>query len=571
MKINLKYISKRFVALALAGSLALASTGCGQTKKQQSSENTTTEIATTEAMIDNNQEYYNQIENIETDVVNFINDGMAKGLFDFEVDESMKESIAKSYLNYYLMMNREELSGKSFEIMNQDRDMNAIDMINDSMVAEQAIQEQSIISESGIELNYENIIKNENDLAIIQKMAGIVASMHTAIENKDEAKLNSLKQEVVEIKEGLITDNTEYNFTYSPMTIDLVMILIDAADSLTNGEIITNEEDAAQLYNTSFVKCLDGEFVSNMTEQRVIVMAAELGISGYENMTKEEILEAISNQNTNSISSVSLRSQMRTISKAAMNETLTNTISNETYLDEYSYNNVIENIASRIDLTLHVRPEQSSIDFENANPYGPNNYKGGDQTGKKTTKTVDAKDVPDKEKEEDKTSYTDENGEEIEGLTEAEIIEANNMGDAQAVADHKRGYRNPNPSVAGKSAEWNSIYANSYNTTYNGLVKAEEDAKKNEEVTTEYIDVDDTVVEETTEVTTTEQTTTQTPATEAPTTEVEYIPVPDGEEEEIIIEEGILSSSLKAYKEQILAAYSEAYTNAYEEESVKRI
>ena len=53
-------------------------------------------------------------------------------------------------------------------------------------------------------------------------------------------------------------------------------------------------------------------------------MAEEFGIDGYQNMSKEEILEAISNLNVSAVSSVSLRSQMRTITKAAMNETIVN-------------------------------------------------------------------------------------------------------------------------------------------------------------------------------------------------------------------------------------------------------
>ena len=58
--------------------------------------------ATTEAMIDNNQEYYNQIEQIENDVVNFINDGMAKGLFDFEIDLMMFE--ISPFISYFFNM-----------------------------------------------------------------------------------------------------------------------------------------------------------------------------------------------------------------------------------------------------------------------------------------------------------------------------------------------------------------------------------------------------------------------------------------------------------------------------------
>lgn len=513
---NLKYItkhlSKKFKATLFTGAFVLVGSGisflsgCGKTNFDK--EETKTEIeATTDAMIteipnakvldekeeaeekeivDDNQKYYDEVAEIEQNVTDFINDGMAKGLFNYDVDDSMKESIARLYLNYYLMMNRNEISGKAIEIMNQEKDMNSIDMINDSMVAEQSIQEQTIISDESTILDYSKLIKNENDLKIINKLANIIASMHTAIKNNDADKLESLRLEAVEIKEGLISKNTEYTMSYSPMAIDLVLNLLDVTDSLTNGGVISDEDDRLQFYNTLYVNCLDGEYVSNMTEEEVINMATLFGID-YKNMSKEQILEEISKKIASNASGKSLRSIMRTQSEDAMKLTLEGTVYSN-YSEEYYYKNVIKEIASRINLSLHVKPEVSSIEFENSNPYGPNFYKGeAKATGSTSTVYVDEIEVPEAARVPEYVTIKDvETGKEIKGLSEAEIVEANNRGDAQATADFKAGIRNSNPSIGGKSGEWNEIYRNSYNATYNGFEAAKKQYEQ--EPATEYFE-----------------------------------------------------------------------------------
>ena len=451
--------------------------------------------------VEDNQKYYDEIAEIENDVTDFINDGMKKGLFNYDIDDNMKESIARLYLNYYLMMNRNEISGKTIEIMNQEKDMNSIDMINDSMVAEQSIQEQTIISDETTILDYSKLIKNENDLKIVNKLANIIASMHTAIKNNDAAKLESLRLEAVEIKEGLISKNTEYTMSYSPMAIDLVLNLLDVTDSLTNGGVISDEDDRVQFYNTLYVNCLDGEYVSNMTEEEVINMSTLFGID-YKNKSKEQILEEISKIIASNASGKSLRSIMRTQSEDAMRIVLEGTTYSN-YSEEYYYKNVVKEIASRIDLKLHVKPEVSSIEFENSNPYGSNFYKGeAKATGSTSTVYVSEAEVPESVREPEIVTIRDtETGKEIKGLTESEIVEANNRGDAQATADFKAGYRNSNPYVDGKSGEWNEIYRNSYNATYNGFEAARKQYEQ--EPATEYFeeikDSKEEIVEEKTE------------------------------------------------------------------------
>ena len=59
---------------------------------------------------------------------------------------------------------------------------------------------------------------------------------------------------------------------------------------------------------------------------------------------------------------------------------------------------------------------------------------------------------------------------------------------------------------------------------------------------------------------------TQAPAVEKvedPSVETEFIPVTDGEETETIIEEGTLSSQLKSYRDQLVAALYDSYNQSF--------
>ena len=123
-KVNIKYLSAKFKALVLAGAITLAGglSGCefDKTKQDNTTETATSTDAITEITTEEEvektvdyQKYYQEINNASEDVINFINDNLAKGTYSFEVTEEMKESMAKTYLDYYLMMNKNQLSGVS--------------------------------------------------------------------------------------------------------------------------------------------------------------------------------------------------------------------------------------------------------------------------------------------------------------------------------------------------------------------------------------------------------------------------------------------------------------------------
>ena len=607
-KVNIKYLSAKFKALVLAGAITLAGglSGCefDKTKQDNTTETATSTDAITEITTEEEvektvdyQKYYQEINNASEDVINFINDNLAKGTYSFEVTEEMKESMAKTYLDYYLMMNKNQLSGVSFDILNQDNDMIALDMMNSSMVSEQFIQEQAIISESGVVLDYSKLIKSDVDKEFIQNLANIVASMHTAIKNDDKESLDNLANQVIEIKNGLMSDNAEYSMIYEPMTIDLAIMLIDSADMLYNGMIITDDEDLAQIFNTSFVKCIDGDYVTSMTDERLIALADELKVEGYQSMTREEILETISNLHYENVSEVSIRSSERSIAKALMSEVLANTRQGE-YSEDYSYKAIIKYISEHIDLSLQVIPEQSYLDVLNNNPYGSNVYKE-DQTsyiGFSTTFEVPANEVPADKKqpstEESVTYETDNNGNVVEKKTNDTYLKAKTNGitdgSSAAAAAYQSSYAGHATDMPAKSVgsapsldckDYNTVYNYFYNSEWNNsrssfISMEEKSRKENEQAQPTFVPTENgteevieektiDVVEPTKPQDNNSTTNTSTPSqNNSNESDTQFVPVEDGEET-IIEEEVITISELKELRNRIIEAYATAYVDNY--------
>ena len=538
-------------------------------------------------------EYFDEIDTISDDVVNYINDGLAKGAYDFKITDEMKRSIARNALDYYLMMNQGEISGIAFDILNQKQDMNSIEMIDGAMTESLKLQEQAIISKENTVLDYKYLIKSAPDKALIQDLAGIIADMHMAIEKNDKETLDKLAKEVIEIKEGLKTNNKEYELIYKPMTIDLTLMLIDAADALYNGEIITDDEDLAQIFNTSFVKCIDGDYVSIMTDERLHKLAEEFKIEGYQEMTREEILEAISNLHYEKLSEVSIRSNERTIAKAIMTEILSETKIVE-YKEEYIYEAIINRIASKIDLSKQVIPEENSYDVVNKNSYGPNicHIPGSTETHQTTPDNV-----PDEEKEPTTTvTIIEETGEETNEVY-AEAMSAGRTAGQQAAVNDRSAYYGHSWDMPKKAlgsqpsttcTDYNTVYNYFFNYYYN--LKVDEFAaadrqaiEENKQATTEFVPDEgpEKIIDEKTETLTTEQQTTEEQhkqTTENPTNGNDGF-VPDEGEEEVIDEEVETYASLKDtlldLRKQLVGAYTMAYVDNYydslENENAKRM
>lgn len=574
MKFKFRKFSTRGKIVILSGALVLI-TGAGYAigkntnKKSESDKQIESTVDnSTEATVTNVVEtsefdkYYDEINVIEDDVVAAINDGLAKGMYDYELTEDMKETLAKTYLDYYLVMNQDKISGITYDILNQDKDMSAMEMMNNAMTQEQLIQEQANISEEGIELDYSNIIVNETDKEFIADLAHTVASMHTAYNNNDKEELDRLAAHVIEIKEGIMQDNAEYSMLYNPMTIDLAIMLIDAADRIYDGQIIKDDEDLAQIFNTSYVRCIDGSYVSSMTDERIIALAAEFEIEGYQTMSREEILEAISALNAKGVSEVSIRSNLRAIAKASIAEIITNTERLQCS-EAYSYDSLVESIKEQIDLSLQVRPEKNYLDVLNENPFGPNNYKPNPDEEQPTTEYVPEDEVPEGEKEPTTEDVIDEDtGKETNEVylqAKAAAIKAGSADAAAAYASTYAGNAEAMPTKPVGEApsltceDYNTVYTYFYNLEWNNCrssyIAAEAAAKKeDEEATTEYEQVDGT--EEITDETEPEEVNFE--------DDEEFVPV-------------VSISQLKNTKRVILELYGESYDLAYNTEGGKKM
>ena len=491
----------------------------------------------------------------------FVYGTLRKGMYDYDLTDEMKDSIVKTYLDYYLLMNKEQISGTTYDILNQDKDMNSMEIINNSMIQEQLIQEQTIISEEETELDYNYLIKEEADKKIISDLAHTIASMRTAINNNDKEELDRLASHIIEVKNGIKEDNAEYSMLYNPMTIDLAIMLIDSADMLYNGEIITDDEDLAQIFNTSYVRCIKGEYVSALTDEQIDLLAEEFKIEGYQNMSRAEILEAISNLNAKGVSEVSLRSNLRSISKASIEEVISNTSMLECS-EDYSYNNLIESISARVDLSLQVRPEKNHLDVLNENPYGANYYKEDNAfvPGTTTTTTVPESQVPEDAKvpttEETKTSEGEKTNE-IYLKAKAAGITDGSAAAAQTYASSYAGNASAMPTKSVGSApsldcqDYNKVYNYFYNLEWNNsrssFITMEQNAiKENEQATTEFVPVEngeETIINET-----------------------EPQDVPFEEDEEFIpVSMNNIKSELMAMREKIVSAYTYAYNDTLEE------
>ena len=578
MKIKFKNFTTKGKIVLLSGALVLVggsgyAIGKNVNKNSKANGDTNTSVST-EATIDNTevavndtvtsdlQKYYDEIDMIEDDVVAAINDGLSKGMYDYDLTDEMKDSIVKTYLDYYLLMNKEQISGTTYDILNQDKDMNSMEIINNSMIQEQLIQEQTIISEEETELDYNYLIKEEADKKFISDLAHTIASMRTAINNNDKEELDRLASHIIEVKNGIKEDNAEYSMLYNPMTIDLAIMLIDSADMLYNGEIITDDEDLAQIFNTSYVRCIKGEYVSALTDEQIDLLAEEFKIEGYQNMSREEILEAISNLNAKGVSEVSLRSNLRSISKASIEEVISNTSMLECS-EDYSYNNLIESISARVDLSLQVRPEKNHLDVLNENPYGANYYKEDNAfvPGTTTTTTVPESQVPEDAKvpttEETKTSEGEKTNE-IYLKAKAAGITDGSAAAAQTYASSYAGNASAMPTKSVGSApsldcqDYNKVYNYFYNLEWNNsrssFITMEQNAiKENEQATTEFVPVEngeETIINET-----------------------EPQDVPYEEEEEFIPVSNNMNikSELMAMREKIVSAYTYAYNDTLEE------
>ena len=324
-----------------------------------------------------------EINSIVNDVTNFINEGLSKGLFHYELDENDKSIIAKNALDYYLTANQDKLSQETFDILNQYRDMNPEYMYGNTMGFGELLQVYLPGASSANKLDYNTLYINENDVEIVDKIATIVAKMHDAIVARNKDEFDKQVQAAIEFKNMMLGENAKNNMLCDPVALDQALQYLDIADSLANGMIIGDVE--ADVLNQSIERCLDGQYISNMTKETLEVIANELNVQINSNMSKEEIIEAIHNSIATVSDIPSMRSVLRTLAKGGIEFRINTSLANGLRYNGYDYLTVINEISKGIDLTKFVMPEYEPNQFENENPYGPNAYKdGGVQYGSGT-------------------------------------------------------------------------------------------------------------------------------------------------------------------------------------------
>ena len=571
-------------AFIIVGSIVGTVTSCNAKEESQTDtlpatntaiEQTDNTVVETPVVDDTYSKYYQEIDTVEDEVVDFVNEGLANGLFDFGPEgptEEDKEFMATTYLNYYLALNNQDLSGNTLDILNQESDLTSYELLEDTFKAESGLQGQSIISTTDTKMDFDAFIVQEDDREFVQNLVDKIALMAEATRNGDKEALDAAAEEVIAIKESLLDPTVSDKLEYS--TRSLVLMYIDAADALYNGQIITTEEDKIELYNASIRDCED--ILLSLTDEQIKSLAIELNIEGYETMTTDEIIDYLSDANKVSMGT-DLRSASRVMLRHVLEEQLAYSNIDLSIVDSYySYDELEKRIEDQIDLSLYNEPA-SVIETLNQNPYGPNYYKedGTMLVGTTTTVEVPPEVVPEGEivpPESKSVAYEeDENGEITEVETNDTYLQAKTAGltdgNNAAVAVYPSQYSNPNdmpvspkgnvekPSTDSKDYDkiYNYFYNQAWNefrssavAAYNTAIQENETAPVIEEYTTN-VEGQEELVEEGTPI--------LTPATPSDEPEVIFTPV-EGEEE--LVEEGDIQKELaylRTIKEVIVNEY----------------
>ena len=133
-------VRTRAQILSGLGALALVGLNACSNPKSPTSEESA-EPTQIEMVAENEDVDVSEINATINDVTEFINDSISKGLIYYDLDESDKNIVAKVALDYYLMANQNSLSQKTFNILNQDGELNASYMLGNTFNFETVLQE----------------------------------------------------------------------------------------------------------------------------------------------------------------------------------------------------------------------------------------------------------------------------------------------------------------------------------------------------------------------------------------------------------------------------------------------
>lgn len=544
MKIKIKDLSTRFKVLLLTGSIALVG-GAGyvignHSKNSSESKTSTTELEmTTEATVENtvasdNQIYYDEVNTLETDIVEFCEDSLPNGFI--EVNESNNDEMAELFTNAYIQMNKSVLEPKTLAVLDQDLELVPEEISRDFMEFSTSIARYYQIATPETELPFDKLIKDEDDLEFITNLSSTIAEMNVCTDAQTrQEKIN----EIIEIKESLLTDS-EIAKNHNSETLYLATKMIIYADATAKAygqEIITEEESEMQLYSAFY----------NVYCDKVVS-------SGYIEGT-EVIDREVSSQNAfeSKYLSTSANELYKRIEKVADY--------NAEFDKNYAYGEVTERISEKI-VDLYVAPEQTPIEKENEIREETSNAIDQETIGSTTVTEVTPEEVPEDVKEPEQVVVVDDEDNVvtegyIEGLaagrTDGSNAAWNQQTSTGTIPNTISASGAPTPG-GDKGTEYINGYKEGYAEGWNNYVASAKAAQSTP--TTEYESVEngnEEIISETN------------PTDVQYEEDTNFVPIEDGEKVEIII------SKLNDMKNYVLSVYGETYDLALNEEGVKKM
>lgn len=546
MKIRFRDFTLRAKILILSGAIALVGGAGyaigrnidGKSKDSSKSDITTEAEMTTEATVNNtvasdDQVYYDEIKEMEADVIDFCEDSLPNGFI--EVNESNNDEMAELFTNAYIQMNKKDLKPKTLAVLDQDLELMPEEISRDFMEFTTSIARYYQIATPETELPFDKLIKDEDDLEFITNLSGKIAEMNVCTDAQArQEKIN----EIIEIKESLLTDS-EIAENHNSETLYLATKMIIYADATAKAygeEIITSEESEMQLYSAFY----------NVYCDKVVS-------SGYIEGT-EVIDREVSSQ-------TAFESKYLSTSAAELDNRIEKVADYNAEFDNYyAYGEVTERISEKI-VGLYVKPEQTHIERENEIREQTSDAIDQETIGTTTTTVVTPDEVPEEEKVPTTEVVVDEDDNVItegyaEGLAAGRTDGSNAAWNAQtstgAIPNTISASAAPTPG-GNKSSDYINGYKEGYAEGWNVYVASAKAAQTTP--TTEYQPTDngkEEVISETQ------------PETVPYEDETQFVPVEDGEEI-------ITISMLNDMKNYVMKIYGETYNLAFNEEGVKKM
>lgn len=598
---KIKYLSTRFKVLLGAGSFVIVGTvagflaGCTNNKSNNNTPNDSSNVAsatdadavtteesgkeviTTTENTDENQEYYETIEEMEDNIIDFAEVYLPNGFGEIEIDETNKQAISEMYTNAYIMLNVKNM-GKSLAVLDQELDIIPSEAAEDFMKFARLTAHYSQIQTPDTMLDFSKLVTNEEDAEFLNKLSEEIAYMNVATTAEErQERINN----IIAIKESLNEIYELRTYDYSTMYMAINMIIeADATAKAYGLEIFTSEEDKNQVYNT-FLRYNCGELNQEDLTATAISMEDVQSKNSFESRVSvnykqflEDMLIKVENMGLGDFDSY------------------------------YSYEAVTGRIADKL-IGLYVAPELTNIELENSiREQGPANGKDG--IGTTSSVDVDPSDVPEEYKVPDTTEYDNsDNGKDINDVDiddntiiipadQVDVVDAETAGIRGEAAGRGVGSAAaynaqittgtipseissaPTPEVPIQYKQFGSSYISGwqrgYIAAYNNYVQTAKAAQSTPTTTYEPVDNgEEQVIEENisnidntnTPQTNNSNTDTSTPAQNNYNENGTYFePANDGEG--IIIEEEVITiSELKDLRKKIIGAYATAYVDNY--------